>query len=304
MKIKLFLLYILVVIINFSQVEKINKEELSEEKVVLENIESEKSEEKEEEKIAAEHNIQIRLEIKNMVKGTHKEIHLLHLSEVQAIPGEKLVPRVVYSMDNVSLRGLNIPKKKKLFFEIMIPTAMIVVEEIEEVRESLKLIMDGKKAGDEEYLSKMYAKYRVKEKNIEVLYHKLKPVPISILLSQAILESGWGTSRFFEKANNIFGVWSVDPTEPRIKAGEARVNKQVYLRSYPTLKESMADYMKLLARHKAYSEFREKLQITDDYKILVPKLDKYSEMEEIYINRLLATIEHNKLYQYDGYEFE
>jgi hypothetical protein len=42
MKIKLFLLYILVVIINFSQVEKINKEELSEEKVVLENIESEK----------------------------------------------------------------------------------------------------------------------------------------------------------------------------------------------------------------------------------------------------------------------
>ncbi len=66
----------------------------------------------------------------------------------------------------------------------------------------------------------------------------------------------------------------------------------------------MADYMKLLARHKAYSEFREKLQITDDYKILVPKLDKYSEMEEIYINRLLATIEHNKLYQYDGYEFE
>ncbi|MEI6857095.1 glucosaminidase domain-containing protein [Psychrilyobacter sp.] len=304
MNIKLILLYLVVVVINFSQVEEIKKEEQSKDKIVLKNIESEKSEEKEEEKILAEKNFQIRLEIIKMVKGTHKEIDLLHLSEVQPIPGDKLVPRVVYSMDNVSLRGLNVSKKKQKFFEIMVPTAMVVAEEIEETREGLKLIMEGKRDRDEEYLSKMYIKYRVKEKDIEILYHKLKPVPISILLSQAILESGWGTSRFFEKANNIFGVWSVDPTEPRIKAGEARVNKQVYLRSYPTLKESMADYMKLLARHKAYSSFREKLQVTDDYKILVPKLDKYSEMEEVYINRLLATIEHNKLYQYDRYEFE
>ena len=66
----------------------------------------------------------------------------------------------------------------------------------------------------------------------------------------------------------------------------------------------MADYMKLLARHRAYSGFRQKLQVTDDYRILVPKLDKYSEMEEVYINRLLATIEHNKLYKYNRYEFE
>ena len=304
MGIKLFLLYLVVVIINFSQIEEIKKEKQFEKKVILKNIEPEKSQEKEKEKMLTEKNVQIRVEIKEKNRGTYKEIDLFHLSDVQPIPGEKLVPRVVYNMDNVSLRGLNVPKKKKIFFEIMVPTAMIVVEEIEETRKSLKLIMEGERDEDEEYLSEMYAKYRVKEKDIEVLYNKLKPVPISILLSQAILESGWGTSRFFEKANNIFGVWSVDPTEPRIKAGQARVNKQVYLRSYPTLKESMADYMKLLARHKAYSEFREKLQVTDDYRILVPKLDKYSEMEEIYIDRLLATIEHNKLYQYDRYEFE
>jgi len=300
MGIKLFLLYLVVVIINFSQLET---------KIVKKNIEFKEDEKKENIKIATEKivtkkNEQLKLEKKSKIKGTYKKIDLLHLSDVQPIPGEKLVPRVVYNMDEVSLKGLNVPKKKQAFFEIIVPTAMIVIEEIEETREGLKLIMEGKEHRDEEYLSKMYEKYRVKEKDIEVLYHKLKPVPISILLSQAILESGWGTSRFFEKANNIFGVWSVDPTEPRIKAGQARVNKQVYLRSYPTLKESIADYMKLLARHKAYSEFREKLQETDDYKVLVPKLDKYSEMEEVYINRLLATIEHNKLYQYDGYEFE
>lgn len=285
MKIKLFLLYIVVVIINFSQ---------SENEIV----------EKDKEKIALEHNTKIRLEIKQKVKGTYKEIDLFRLSEIQPIPGKKLVPRVVYSMDNVSLKGLSVRNKKQKFFEIMVPTAMIVIEEIEMTRENLKLVIDGKVNRDEKYLSQMYTKYRVKEKNIEVLYNKLKPAPISVLLSQAILESGWGTSRFFEKANNIFGVWSIDPNEPRIKAGEARVNKQVYLRSYPTLKESIADYMKLLARHKAYSEFRQKLQVTDDYKILVPKLDKYSELGEVYTNRLLSTIEHNELYKYKGYEFE
>ncbi|MGB6128009.1 MAG: glucosaminidase domain-containing protein [Psychrilyobacter sp.] len=285
MGIKLFLLYLIVVIINFSQ---------------LETEVAKKNKKKENTKLKNKKNDQLNLG----EKGTYKKIDLLHLSDIQLIPGEKLVPRVVYNMGNVSLKDLNVFKKKQAFFEIIVPTAMIVVEEIEETREGLKLMMEGKEDRDEEYLSKMYEKYRVKEKDIEVLYHKLKPVPISILLSQAILESGWGTSRFFEKANNIFGVWSVDPTEPRIKAGQARVNKQVYLRSYPTLKESISDYMKLLARHKAYSEFRKELQTTDDYKILVPKLDKYSEMEEVYIKRLLATIEHNKLYQYDGYEFE
>jgi len=291
MRFKLFLLYLIVVAINFSHVEDIKVEKQSE------------SHENNEE-LLVEQDVKIKLEVKEGIKVKYKEIDLYHLSDVQPILGEKFVPRVIYSMDKVSLRDLNIPDKKQKFFEIMVPTAMIVIEEIEETRNNLKLIIEGKKERDEEYLSKMYTKYRVKEKDIEVLYLKLKPVPVSILLSQAILESGWGTSRFFEKANNIFGVWSVDPTESRIKAGEARVNKQVYLRKYPTLKESMADYMKLLARHRAYSEFRNKLQLTNDYKILVPKLDKYSEMEEIYINRLLATIEHNELYKYDRYEFE
>uniref|UniRef100_A0A6A7GBW5 Mannosyl-glycoprotein endo-beta-N-acetylglucosamidase-like domain-containing protein n=1 Tax=Hirondellea gigas TaxID=1518452 RepID=A0A6A7GBW5_9CRUS len=239
-----------------------------------------------------------------MERGFHKEIDLIHLSEIQPILGTNLVPRVVYSMDNVSLKNLSVSQKKKTFFSIIVPTAMIVVEEIEMTRENLKLMIDGKIEKEEEYLLNMYTTYRVKEKDINVLYNKLKPVPISILLSQAILESGWGTSRFFEKANNIFGVWSVNPLEPRIKAGQSRVNKQVYLRKYPTLKESIADYMKLLARHKAYSRFRSKLQITDDYKVLVPKLDKYSEMGDIYTNRLLSTIEYNQLYLYDRYEFE
>lgn len=291
MSIKLFFLYLIVVIINFSHIED------SQTKKQLNNIESNKE-------TSTKKNIKVQSEIKKLKKGSYKEIDLILLSDVQPILDEKSVPRVIYSMDKVSLKNLDTSYKKQKFLEIMVPTAMIVIEEIEDIRNDLKLIIEGKKDRDEEYLSEMYTKYRVKEKDIEVLYLKLKPVPISILLSQAIIESGWGTSRFFQKANNIFGVWSVDPTEPRIKAGKARTNKQVYLRKYPTLKGSITDYMKLLARHKAYSEFRKKLQTTDDYKILVPKLNKYSELGKVYTNRLKSTIEHNELYKYNRYEFE
>ena len=298
MKAKLFLLYIIVVIINFTttttEVEDgKNKVELKEETVIEEKVEVRE----------AKSQVEVSVTIEGLSRGMYKVIDLVKLSEVQPIEKNN-VPRVVYSVDDISLRGLKVPQRKKLFFEIMVPTAMIVVEEIEIEREKIKEMIDGKRKKDEVYLAKKYKKYRVSNKNIVTLYKKMKPVPISILLSQGILESGWGTSRFFEDANNVFGVWSVDPTEPRIKAGEARINKQVYLRKYPTLKESMADYMRLLARHKAYSEFRRKLQFTNNYKILVPRLDKYSEMGDIYTDRLLDTIRYNKLYEYDHYEFK
>ncbi len=300
MKVKLFLLYIIVVIINFSTINK----KVQEKNIVKEETEVKKEIKKETETEKAESQVEISIEIAGLSKGMYKVIDLKKLSEVQPIKDRHSVPRVVYSVDDVSLRGLEVSKKKKIFFEIMVPTAMIVVEEIEIEREKIKEMIDGKRKKDEAYLAKKYKKYRVSNKNIRTLYKKMKPAPISILLSQGILESGWGTSRFFEEANNVFGVWSVDPSEPRIKAGEARTNKQVYLRKYPTLKESMADYMRLLARHKAYSKFREKLQVTNNYKVLVPRLDKYSEMGEVYTDRLIDTIKYNKLYEYDSYEFK
>ena len=61
---------------------------------------------------------------------------------------------------------------------------------------------------------------------------RLKTHPTSIVLAQAAIESGWGSSRFYKEANNVFGVWSYSENEPRIKAMEDREGKSVYVKKY------------------------------------------------------------------------
>ena len=74
----------------------------------------------------------------------------------------------------------------------------------------------------------------------------------SIILAQAALESGWGTSSLFKRSNNLFGVmaagkpnqyWEGRKTEGR--AGNFRV--------YPSVEDSMADFARLIRDKKEYA---------------------------------------------------
>lgn len=76
------------------------------------------------------------------------------------------------------------------------------------------------------------------------------------MLAQAAIESGWGSSRFFREANNVFGIWSYNADESRIKAAESRGDDVIYLRSYPDLSGAIQDYFVSLGRAKPYSAFR------------------------------------------------
>ena len=63
----------------------------------------------------------------------------------------------------------------------------------------------------------------------------MKTHPYKYRLAQAAIESGWGTSRFYKEANNVFGIWSYSENELRIKAMEDREGKSVYVRKYDVL---------------------------------------------------------------------
>lgn len=130
----------------------------------------------------------------------------------------------------------------------------------------------------------------------------LKPHPRSIALAQAALESNWATSRFFWQANNIFGVWSFDPNEPRLAAGRKRGDKTIYVKKYPSISAAIEDYYLLLGRGSAFREFRRARLETDDPFVLVYKLDKYSERGKEYCDEVAAVIRHNNFDQYDREE--
>ena len=183
-------------------------------------------------------------------------------------------------------------EKKERFQELMLPAVKKVHAELET---AFLKAEQAVAAGTD--LAAMREEYRAVTDSD--LLGALKPHPISIALAQGAMESAWGTSRFFVEAKNVFGVWSFDPDEPRIAAGEKRGDKTVYVKRYRTLEASIRDYYRTLARGAKFAEFRSLRLTTDDPFKLVTRLDSYSEMGAVYGEELTAIIRRNEFQQYD-----
>jgi Bax protein len=147
-------------------------------------------------------------------------------------------------------------------------------------------------------------KSKHKAKNIEDLINRLGTLPNSIVLAQAAIETGWGESRFFVQASNLFGIWSFDSSESRIAAGENRNKKTIFLRSYDDMSRSIADYFQVLSRHSAYKGLRKARQKSNDPYDLIPHLKNYSERKSWYTKQLKKVIRQNNLTQYDHYRID
>ena len=148
-------------------------------------------------------------------------------------------------------------------------------------------------------LDKLKKKYHFE--STDALLQRLKTHPVSIVIAQAALETGWGSSRFYREANNIFGVWSFNKNEPRIAAGVQREGqKTIYVKKYPNLEASIAGYFRMISRGRAYKAFRKARLESDNPFELIPYLDHYSELRHEYVKRLYYVIKSNKFYELDN----
>ena len=101
-------------------------------------------------------------------------------------------------------------------------------------------------------------------------------VPYEMILGQAALESGWGTSRFAKEANNLFGIKTWDKKVQHILPQGIDKWPGWGIRIFASKCDSVKEYIRLLNEHPAYEEFR-KLRIkTNDPIKLIKTLDKYS----------------------------
>jgi Bax protein len=196
-----------------------------------------------------------------------------------------------------NLLAQSISAKKQHFKELVVPAVDKVYTELETqyVEVSHYIYKPHSYYKDEiQRLKKLY-----NAKSDEDLLQRLKPHPRSIAIAQAAMESAWATSRFFKKANNIFGVWSFNPNEPRIAASEQRGTKTIWLKKYASVEDSIRDYYKIIATGRAFKSFRALRIKTDNPYELVKKLDKYSELGAKYGEELSNVISYNKFYLYD-----
>ena len=99
-------------------------------------------------------------------------------------------------------------------------------------------------------------------------------IPSELIVAQAVIETGWGTSRFANEANNLFG----------IRQG---------LKVFETKCDSVADYIRIINEVPAYAEFREMRQdgVTDAL-LLARTLKKWAA-DPNYTDLIEDVIQHN-----------
>ena len=220
---------------------------------------------------------------------------------------DSLVTPVLYK-NPPSLAQYEIAEKKEIFYSMMVPAILIAKYHTAQKKSRFESIKDRLREEqtllpiDSLYLKELLSDYKCKE--IQELDKKMLTHPVSIVLAQAAVESGWGSSRFFLEANNIFGIWSVNKKEPRIRATFSRAGYPIYLKKYANLAESIEDYFLTLARVRAYQEFRDMRWETDDPLEMVPYLNRYSEQGHVYTRKIASLIKNNNLTRFDRYQVD
>jgi Bax protein len=205
--------------------------------------------------------------------------------------------------NTISLNNLQVSEKKQKFFHMILPAILISKANLKLKRERVLSLMSTPKEElleeDKEFLKDLYKTYKTKDN--KKLVSRLKTHPVSIILAQAAIESAWGESRFFKEGNNIFGMWSYNKNEPRIKAKGNRNGKSIYVKKYATVSDAIDDYFAVIGRG-AYKSFRKQRDITNDPLKLVAYLVNYCELREQYTNKLKKFIVSNKLREFDKFK--
>ena len=199
----------------------------------------------------------------------------------------------------------NTKKRKNLFIQIILP---LIIEE------NLKIKLDRKKLfvilnknnntkSDLEWIGKKFKQYGVSKNDFPTLKTRMDEVPVSLAIAQAAKETGWGTSRFAQKGNALFGQWTW--SGDGIKPAGAEVDSTHKVASFKVLKASVKAYLRNLNTHPSYKKFRKEraIQRDNDEKLnsleLVKYLDKYAETGVEYTRTLSKIIKQNSLTEFD-----
>lgn len=136
---------------------------------------------------------------------------------------------------------------------------------------------------------------------IEGLKFKAQPLPASMVMAQAAIESAWGTSRFARKANNLFGQWCFEAGCGLVpQQRSAGANHEV--KKFATIEAALQAYFRNINSHPAYRELRDlrwqELQQPQQPLsglTLINGLERYSERGDAYIRDLKLIIRGNQL---------
>tara|TARA_Y100000590_G_scaffold114640_1_gene130684 strand:- start:954 stop:2084 length:1131 start_codon:yes stop_codon:yes gene_type:complete len=209
-----------------------------------------------------------------------------------------LLPSEIKSIENVK-------ERKKLFIQIVLPLILEENKKIRIERKTLFSILNKNSNSEKEknWLKSKFKQYGVVNRDLTTLKIRMDEVPVSLALAQAAKETGWGTSRFAQQGNALFGQWTYDGDG--IKPAGSTASETHKVMKFKILRASVRAYQRNLNTHKSYREFRKVRAIQrDNYGSLnslelAQYLHNYAETGIEYTKILKQIIEQNKLTDFD-----
>ncbi len=159
--------------------------------------------------------------------------------------------------------------RKSLFVRIVLPLVLHHNQLISDQRHYLNHLKrefpKGLNKNDKIWLFELAKQYRitnlekrnqiVTQETLEKLLKRVDIVPVSLALAQSATESGWGTSRFAQKGNALFGQWTWKK-HAGIIPKEREPGRNHAIRAFNELYQSVASYIENLNVSAHYSDFR------------------------------------------------
>ena len=199
----------------------------------------------------------------------------------------------------------NTKKRKEFFIQIVLPLIIQENNNIKLDRKTLFRIINksNNSKSEKNWLDKKYRQYGVKSNDLSTLKIRMDEIPVSLAIAQAAKETGWGTSRFAQEGNALFGQWTWSGEGLRPK--EAKEGEDHKVMKFNILQASVRAYQRNLNTHSTYKDFRKaRAKLRDSNKKLdsielSKYLNKYAETGNQYVEVLQKIIKQNKLQDFD-----
>ena len=199
----------------------------------------------------------------------------------------------------------NAKKRKNLFIQIILPLVIKENNKIKSDRNKLFNILNKSKntLPENNWLNSKFKQYGVVNKNLLTLKIRMDEVPVSMAIAQAAKETGWGTSRFAQEGNALFGQWTW--SGEGIKPAGAEDGTTHKVMKFKVLQASVKAYQRNLNTHSTYKNFRSaRAELRNENKkldsiALTEHLDKYAETGKVYVRILQQIIRQNNLEDFD-----
>ena len=225
---------------------------------------------------------------------------------LEDVRNKKLVKPVALTLLPNEIKMIeNTKKRKEFFIQIVLPLILKENNNIKIDRKRLFSIINKNNNTnlEKKWLEKKYKQYGIPSKDLSILKIRMDEVPVSLALAQAAKETGWGTSRFAQEGNALFGQWTW--SGEGLKPKDADQNEGHKVMKFNVLQASVRAYQRNLNTHKSYKDFRKaRAELRDqglhlDSLALSEFLKNYAETGNQYVEVLKKIITQNNLKDFD-----